>query len=143
MSAARRPPRSDPQNNHDFRPSATPQPPLGGVVGHLPPPGRRPERLRHVLAELAQALTAAARAGGRRIDHHPLARQMIGERIALGAAAGESADRRRPGGRQFRRQFVFRGAGFELFKFERQLVDQPRRALLTAARRRCARAWRS
>jgi hypothetical protein len=98
-------------------------------LDHLPPPGRRLERLRHVLAELAQALTAAARAGGRRIDHHPLARQMIGERVALGAAAGESTDRRGPGGRLFRRQFVFRGAGFELFKFERQLVDQPRRAL--------------
>jgi len=97
-------------------------------LDHLPPPGRRLERLRHVLAEHAQALAAAARAGGRRIDHHALARQMIGERVALGAAAGESANRR-PGGRLFRRQFVFRGAGFELFKFERQLVDQPRRAL--------------
>ena len=52
---------------------------------------------------------------------------MIGERVALGAAAGESADRRRPGGRLFRRQFA--SPGFELFKFERQLVDQPRRAL--------------
>ena len=54
---------------------------------------------------------------------------MIGERVALGAAAGESRDGRRPGGRLFRRQFVFRGAGFELLEFERQLVDQPRRAL--------------
>jgi hypothetical protein len=28
-----------------------------------------------------------------------------------------------------RRQFVFRGAGFQLFEVERQLVDEPRRTL--------------
>jgi hypothetical protein len=102
---------------------------LPHCLDHLPPPGRRLERLRHVLAELAQAKAAAARAGGRGIDHHALARQVIRERVALGAPAGKGAHGCRPGCRLFRRQFVFRGAGFELFKFERQLVDQPRRAL--------------
>src|ERR1700722_7046394 len=37
-------------------------------LDHLPPPGRRLQRLRHVLPELAQAIAAAARAGRRRID---------------------------------------------------------------------------
>src|SRR5580658_3191433 len=32
MSAARRPPRSDPQNNHDFRPSATPRSPRSAAL---------------------------------------------------------------------------------------------------------------
>jgi hypothetical protein len=48
---------------------------------------------------------------------------MVGECLALGAAAGEGADRGRLGSRLLRRQFVFRGAGCELFEFERQLVD--------------------
>ena len=98
-------------------------------LDHFPPPRRRLQRLRHVLAELAQAIAAAARAGGRRVDHHALARQMVGERVALGAPAGEGAHRRRLRGRLLRRQFVFRGAGRQLFELERQLVDQPRRAL--------------
>ena len=54
---------------------------------------------------------------------------MVGERIALGALARKSAHRRRPGDGLFRRQFVFGGAGFQLFERQRQLVDQPRRAL--------------
>jgi hypothetical protein len=32
MSAARRPPRSDPQNSHDFRPSATPRSPRSAAL---------------------------------------------------------------------------------------------------------------
>jgi hypothetical protein len=98
-------------------------------LDHLPPPGRRLQRLRHVLAELAQAIAAAARAGRRRIDHHPLARQMVGERVSLGAAASEGAHRRRLRGRLFRRQFVFGGGGLQFLELERQLVDQSRRAL--------------
>ena len=54
---------------------------------------------------------------------------MIGERIALRALARKSGDRRRPGDGLFRRKLVFRGAGFQLFEGERQLIDQPRRAL--------------
>ena len=98
-------------------------------LDHLPSPRRRLQRPRHVLAELAQAIAAAARAGRRRIDHHALARQMVGERVALGAPAGEGAHRRRLRGRLLRRQFVFRGARRQFFELERQLVDQPRRAL--------------
>ena len=96
-------------------------------LDHLPPPGRRLQRPRHVLAELVQAMAAAARASRRRIDHHPLARQMVGKGVALGAAAGEGAHRRRLRGRLFRRQLVFSGARRQLLKLERQLVDQPHR----------------
>ena len=98
-------------------------------LDHLPPPGRDLQSLRHVLAELAQAVAPAARAGHRRIDHHPLARQVVGERVALGAPAGKGAHRRRLRGRLLRRQLVFRGAGRQFFELERQLVDQSRRAL--------------
>jgi hypothetical protein len=95
-------------------------------LDHLPAPGRRLQRLRHVLAKLAQAIAAAARAGRRRIDHHPLARQVVGEGVALGAPAGEGADRRRLGDRLFRRQFIFGGGGLQFLELKRQLVDQSR-----------------
>ena len=98
-------------------------------LDHLPLTGLRFQRARHILAELAQAIAAAAFACRRRIDHHALAGKMVGERIALGTLARKSGDRRRSGDSLFRRQFVFRGAGFQLFEGERQLIDQPRRAL--------------
>ena len=46
---------------------------------HLQGPG-------YVLAQLAQPRAAAALASRRRIDHHALARQVIGEGVAFGAA---------------------------------------------------------
>ena len=97
-------------------------------LDHLPLARLRFQRPGHVLAELAQTIAAAAFAGRRRIDHHALARKMIGEGVAFGPLARESGDRRRLGDRLFRRQFVFGGAGFQLFERERQLVDQTRRA---------------
>ena len=51
---------------------------------------------------------------------------MVGERVALGAAAREGAHRRLPR-RLFRRQLVFGGASRQFLELERQLVDQPRR----------------
>ena len=53
---------------------------------------------------------------------------MIGERVALGTFARKSGDRGRPGDSFLRRKLVFRGAGFQLFEGERQLIDQSRRA---------------
>ena len=38
------------------------------------------------------------------------------------------ATRCRLGDRRLRREFVFRGAGFQLLERQRQLIDQPRRA---------------
>ena len=54
---------------------------------------------------------------------------MVGERVAIGTFARKSAHGRRLGDGLFRRQFVFRGAGFHLFERQRQLVDQALRAL--------------
>ena len=61
-------------------------------LDHLPLARLRLQRPGHVLAELAQTVAAAAFAGRRRIDHHALARQMVGERVALGALAREAGD---------------------------------------------------
>ena len=72
-------------------------------LDHFPLARLRLQRSRHILAELAQAGAAAARARRRRIDHHALARKVIGERVALGALAREGGDRRRFGDRVERR----------------------------------------
>jgi hypothetical protein len=93
---------------------------------HLPLTRHRFQRPGHVFAELAQAIAAAAFARRRRIDHHPLAGEMLGERLALGALAYKSAYRRRLRDSSFRRQLVFCGLSFQLFERQRQLGDQPR-----------------
>ncbi len=94
---------------HDHRQKARPRPsPCDGVEGrgrltdllaiaarellahrldHLPPTGLRLERPRHVLAELAQPLSATACARRRGLDHHAFAGKMVGEGIAIGALA--------------------------------------------------------
>ena len=102
---------------------------LPNRLDHLPLPRLRFQRPGNVLAEFAQAIAATAFAGRRRVDHHALARKMIGECIALGTLARKSGDRRRFGDGFPRGQFVFCRAGFQFFEGERQLVDQPRRAL--------------
>ena len=45
MAAARRPPRSDPQNSQDFRPSATPRSPRSAALLKGMMPATRPFRL--------------------------------------------------------------------------------------------------
>src|SRR5881227_2638023 len=87
------------------------------------------QRSGYVFAELAQATAAAAFARRRRIDHNPLARKVVWERVALSALARKSDNLRRFGDCLLRRQFVFRRVGFQFFEGKRQLVDQPRRAL--------------
>src|SRR5258705_12075820 len=67
---------------------------LPHCLHHFPLTRRALQCLRHILAELAQAIAAAALASLRRIDHHPLARQMFRERLALGALARKSANGR-------------------------------------------------
>ena len=107
--------------------------PAGELLPHglhdLPLARRRLQRPRHILAELAQAETAAAGAGLRRVDHHAFARQMVGEGVALRPLALETGDCGRFGDGALRGEFVFRRARFQLFEFERQLIKQPRRAL--------------
>jgi hypothetical protein len=98
-------------------------------LDHLPLARHYFQRARHVLAELAQAVAAAALASRRRLDHHPLARQMLGEGLALGALAHKSTHRRRLRHGPFRRQLVLDGVGFQLLERQRQLLDQARRTL--------------
>ena len=112
-------------------------------LDHLPLARHHFQRAGHVLAELAQAIAAAALARCRRIDHHPLAWQMFREGLALGALARKSAHRRRLGRGPFRRQLVFRGVGFQFFEGQRQLLDQPRRALRPLPVDLMRSAWRS
>ena len=54
---------------------------------------------------------------------------MVGERMAIGTLARKSAHVCRLGDGFFRRQFILRGAGFQLFERQRQLIDQALRAL--------------
>src|SRR5579863_750690 len=60
-------------------------------LDHLPLPRHHFQRPRYVLAKLAQAVAATALTCGRRIDHHPLARKVLGECLAFGALARKSA----------------------------------------------------
>src|SRR5439155_9008719 len=83
----------------------------------------------YVLAELAQAVAAAAFASRWRIDHHPLAGEVRGERLALGALTCKSPHRGRLGHSPLSRQFVLGGVGLQLFECQGQLFDQPRRTL--------------
>jgi hypothetical protein len=62
---------------------------LADRLDHLPLARDHLERLGDVLAHLDDALRAAAAAGGRRLDHHPLARQVRRKRLARRAAALE------------------------------------------------------
>src|SRR3981189_1302909 len=128
MAAARRPPRSDPQNNHDFLPNAMPRSALSAALFERQTRHRRGSVWRSVFAELAQAIAAAAFTRRWRIDHHALAGKMIGERIAFEARARKSAYNCRPGDGSLGRKLVFGGVGFQLFERQRQLVDHPRRA---------------
>jgi hypothetical protein len=81
----------------------------------------------HVFAELAQAIAAAAFAGPWSIHHHPPVRDVLGERLAPGGAfAHKSSYCRRLGDSPFGCHFVFSGVGCELFKRQRQLIDEPR-----------------
>lgn len=102
---------------------------LSHRLDHFPLTRHRFQRPGHVFTDFAQAIAAAALATRRRIDHHPLAWEMLGERLALGALARKSPHCGRLGDGLFRRQFVFRGVGFQLFERQRQLLDQPRRTL--------------
>ena len=72
---------------------------LAHGLDHLPLAWHHLQRLGDVLAHLHDARRAAAAAGGRRLDHHALAREMFGERLARRTAALEGAHRRGLAGR--------------------------------------------
>jgi len=98
-------------------------------LNYFPLTRHRFQRPGHVFAEFAQAVAAAALTSRRRIDHHSLAWQMLGERLALGALARKSAHCRRPGHSPFGCQLIFSSVGLQLFERQRQLLDQARRTL--------------
>jgi len=101
---------------------------LAHVLDHLPLPRNELQRLRHVLADLAQPVAPAARAIGRdRIDD-TLAWQVLGQR-----PAGRSPPLERthldclglsPLGCQARGRFGFRCILFELGEFELELIER-------------------
>ncbi len=103
---------------------------LAHGLDHLPLARDHLQRLGDVLAHFNDALRAAAAAGGRRLDDHPLARQMRRKRLARRAAALEAPDGglRRSGGTLGGELVLARG-GLDFLELELQLVEQPRLAL--------------
>jgi len=86
---------------------------LADRLDHFPLARDDLERLRDVLAQLREPLGPAAAAGLRRLDHDPLARQVLRERLADGLAALEGGDLRlrlRRGG--LGERLVLGGGGF-------------------------------
>ena len=89
---------------------------LAHVLDHLPLAGDDFQGLGHVLAQLRQACSAAAGAGGRSGNDHALARQVLGEGLARWPLPGEGGHLGGPGGRALCRQLVLGRRGFELFE---------------------------
>jgi hypothetical protein len=102
---------------------------LTDMLDHLPGTRNHLQRLGDILAQLGQLRAAAARAAGWRGDHHPLARQMLGEGLARGPLATEARHRRGPGCGRFGHQLVLGGRGFQLLELQLHLVEQPAAAL--------------
>jgi hypothetical protein len=99
-------------------------------LDHFPTSRLGFHRPRHVFAELAQSAAAAAFANRRRINHHALARQMIGKRVALDRAG---ACLRQLGRGGFRVQILARARqALRLF-----LSDQDVVWVMTVFRLRC------
>jgi hypothetical protein len=91
------------------------------------------QRLGDILAQLAQALAAAAQAGGRcRLDD-PLARQMLREWFARRPLARERRHGRRLGGGPLGGELVLGGRRFQLLQLQFQLIDEARGALRALA----------
>src|SRR5450759_1116362 len=61
---------------------------LADMLDHLPLARDRFQRLGDIFAQLAQPPAAAAKASGRSLHDHPLARQMLGEGLARGTIEG-------------------------------------------------------
>ena len=84
------------------------------------------------LADLRQPVRAAARAGCRRRNHHPLARKMRRKRLAGRPAAGEPLNLRGLR-RLLGRQLVLRRARLKLVELEFELVEKTLLALRARA----------
>lgn len=89
----------------------------------LPAPGHHLQRLRHVLAELGQAVRAATRAAGGHRDDHTLARQMVGQGLACRSCSRERLDRSAGRDMGGERLLLARGR-LQLLEPELELVDE-------------------
>jgi hypothetical protein len=96
---------------------------LADVLDHLPLPRDHLQRLGDILAQLAQALAAAAQAGDRRRLDDPLARQMLGKGFARRPLARERRGRRLGGG-PLGGEFVLGGRSLKLLELQLQLIQK-------------------
>ena len=97
---------------------------LAHVGDDLPLAGDHLQCLGDVLAQLGEPRPAAAGAGRGAGHDDPLARQVLGERLAGRTLARE---RRHAGGlsrRQLGGELVLRGRGFQLLELQLQLIEQ-------------------
>ena len=101
---------------------------LADMLDHLPLARDRFQRLGDGLAQLAQPPAAAAKASGRSRHDHPLARQMLGERLARRALAGEGRHRRGLGHRHLGGDLVLGGRTLQFLELQLDLIEKPRRA---------------
>ena len=90
---------------------------------HLPLPRHAFQSPCHVLAQLAQAISPATGAHGRWINHNPLARQILGEGLALGTLTCKALDADGLGHSLFSGKLVFRRGGLGLFEAQGKLID--------------------
>ena len=104
---------------------------LTHCLDHLPPPRDDLERLGDVLTQPGQLRRPAAGTALWRRDHHALAGQMIGKRLARRPPALEGFDRLCPPRRFFGCQFVLGRCRLQIFELKLHLVQQPRRPLRT------------
>ena len=101
---------------------------LADILDHLPLTRDRFQRFGDGLAQLAQPPAAAAKASGRSRHNHPLARQMLGERLARRALAAEGRHIRGLGHRHLGRDLVFGRRTLQLLELQLDLIEKARRA---------------
>ena len=98
---------------------------------HLPLPRDHLQRPGHILAELAQPHPSTAFASRWRIDHHTLARQVVGEGVPFDALAREARHHRGLRHGDFRGKLSLGSACGKFLELQRQLIDQSPRSLRT------------
>jgi len=106
---------------------------LSDMLDHLPLPRDHLQRLGDILAQFAQPCAAAAQAGrGGRLDH-PLARQMLGERLTRWPLAGKGCHIRRLRNGALGGNLVLARRARELLEGQLHLVEQPHAAFRARA----------
>jgi hypothetical protein len=106
---------------------------LADMLDHLPLARNRFQRLGGGLAQLAQPPAAATQARGWSRYDHPLARQMLGKRLASGTLAGEGLHRRGLGHRHLGGDLILGGRTLQLLELQLCLIQNPRCAFRARA----------